>query len=432
MLNNIIGIIIIAIVNLCVWRKLLDEKINFKDYKLYVGMIFMASMLIANFFLVNSILKTILVLGIVLITVKYVFNIDFKRAIVVSIINQLLYIISEVLVIIAVLIVMNIQNNKELVDLFFGTIYANIMISVVVLLFIQFPFFKKIYDKALMIIKNEKTYRIVVGSLVVLSLASLLFNLIYYFNNLVLFSCVGLLLLICYLIFITKNMVIRNNYLNMYVKYNNTVGALKSYEEILDKYKVSNHENKNQLLTIRHMISNEETTVTDFIDKVIKNEYQDDEQLMLETSKIPAGGLRALIYSKLIYMKNNNINFLLKVDRKIRGVQLLNIDESTILDICKVIGVFLDNAIEETKKISNGNIGIELYIIDNKLGISISNVFEGNIDLDKMDEMKYTTKGDGHGYGLTLVKEIINKNSKLENIRMINDNVFIQILKLDI
>lgn len=432
MLNNVIGIVIIAIVNLCVWIKLLNMKINFKDYKLYIGMIFMAAMLVANFFLVNSILKTILVLIIVLITVKYIFDIDFKNAMVVAIINQLLYIISEVLVIIAVLIVTNVQNNKELVDMFFGTIYANILISVVVLVFIQLPLIKKLYNKCLLIIKNEKTYRIVVTSLVILTVASLLFNLIYYFNNLVLFSCIGLIMLLVYLVFITKNIIIHNNYLNMYVKYNNTLSALKSYEEILDKYKVSNHENKNQLLTIRHMIKNKDKSVAEFIDKVVKNEYKDDEELMLETSKIPAGGLRALIYSKLIYMKNNNISFILKVDRKIRSVQLLNIDENIILDMCKIIGVFLDNAIEETKKLSSGHVGIELYIIDDRLGISISNIFEGIIDLDKIDEIKYTTKGDGHGYGLALVKEIINKNDKLENSRTINDDVFTQILKLDI
>ena len=33
------------------------------------------------------------------------------------------------------------------------------------------------------------------------------------------------------------------------------VNSCDKYEDILDKYKVSNHENKNQLLTIRNMIS---------------------------------------------------------------------------------------------------------------------------------------------------------------------------------
>ena len=56
--------------------------------------------------------------------------------------------------------------------------------------------------------------------------------------------------------------------------------------------------------------------------------------------------------------------------------------------------------------------------------------FDGLIELDKIDEKKYTTKGEGHGYGLSLVKEIVNKSPKLKNIRMINDDVFIQILKI--
>ena len=69
-------------------------------------------------------------------------------------------------------------------------------------------------------------------------------------------------------------------------------------------------------------------------------------------------------------------------------------------------------------------------MLDETLNISITNYFEGVIDLDKMDETRYTTKGEGHGYGLTLVKEIIGKNPRLQNVRKINDNVFTQILKI--
>ena len=229
-----------------------------------------------------------------------------------------------------------------------------------------------------------------------------------------------------------KGIIMRNNYLKMYSKYNNTMETLKSYEDILDKYKVANHENKNQLLMIRNMLGKKDNSeASKYIDKIVKNEYVDDENLIMETSKIPSGGLRALIYSKILYMKNNNIDFNLKVDRKIRNIEFSELRENITLDICKVIGVFLDNAIEETEKIFNGSISIELYMLENKLNISISNLFEGAIEFDKLDEIKYTTKGQGHGYGLVLVKEIISRNSMLENVRMINDNVFTQILKID-
>lgn len=433
MLNHIIGSFAISFVNLMLWQKLLEQKVNYRNIRTYIGMAFMTLTLIGNFFLVNQIIKALTVIVIVTMVVIYMFKIPLKEAVVLAIVTQALYIISEVFVVILVLIVMNIQNKTELVAKFSGTIYANLIITALVYLIIQLPFVNKLYNKLILLVKKEKVYITILVVFVIIATASILFNIIFYNNNLVLVSFIGLSLLIFYLIFIIKNIIIRNEYLNMSVKYNNTLETLKSYEDILDKYKVSNHENKNQLLMIRNMLGKDtKGDVSKYIDNIVKNEYQDDENLIMETSKIPAGGLRALIYSKLLYMKNNDILFELKIDRQIRSVHLVDLNENLILDICKIVGVFLDNAIEECKKIKSGSLSIELYMMDDKFHISIANTFEGSIDLDKIDMVKYTTKGNEHGYGLALVKEIINKNSNLENVRMINDNVFIQILKISI
>jgi len=433
MLNNIIGALSISIVGIYIWSKILSKKINFKSYKLYIGFIAMTALIIINFFSMNTIIRILGVVVIFALAIMYIYDVNIKDATVLALLTQLLYIISEVFIVVVVLIITNIQNKAELIEVFSGTVYANIMSSALAFFLSCFKIVKKLYNKVIFLIKEEKAKNIIIGIFTIVATTAILFNMIYFTNSLLLLSLIGLVLLMIYLIFIMKGIVMRNNYLNMYSKYNNTLETLKSYEDILDKYKVSNHENKNQLLMIRNMLKKDtKNDVSEYIDKIVENEYKDDENLMMETSKIPSGGLRALIYSKLLYMKNNKIKFDLKVDRKIRNVEFSDCEPSLILDICKIIGVFLDNAIEEVTNLKDGSISIELYILDKKLNISIANNFEGGIELDKIDEEKYTTKGEGHGYGLSLVKTIINKNDKLENIRMINDNVFIQILRLDI
>ena len=432
MLELFFSAIIITVTNLYILSKLAQTKLNFKSYRLYFGSLFMVLGLMLNFLLIDKLIQALMVIVIVVTTVLIIFGFDFKKALVLSITDQLLYIFCEVLMIIIVLIITNVQNKSELVEIFSGTIWANITISFCVFMMVQFSFVKKVYEKINYLVKNQRNYNIIMAILMFLLTASVLFNLIYYTNNLILLSLIGIIVLLFYLVFIVKSAMVHNSYLSMYVKYNSTLETLKSYESILDKYKVSNHENKNQLLTIRNMIKKNESDIMGFIDKLVDNKYKDDENLIIETSKIPSGGLRALVYSKLLYMKNNNVNFMLKIDRKIRSFQLIELDENIILDICKIIGVFLDNAIEETKRIKNGDVGIEMYMTNNELNISISNIFDGKIDLERLDEIKYTTKGEGHGYGLALVKEILNKNGKLKNIRMVNDNVFVQILKVNI
>lgn len=47
-----------------------------------------------------------------------------------------------------------------------------------------------------------------------------------------------------------------------------------------------------------------------------------------------------------------------------------------------------------------------------------------------MDNPGYTTKENGHGYGLSLVREIIESNDRLSSEREIKDNIFKQILKI--
>ena len=152
---------------------------------------------------------------------------------------------------------------------------------------------------------------------------------------------------------------------------------------------------------------------------------------MKKTSKIPEGGLRATIYSKLCLMDKLKINYKLNISREVRTTDLINLDEDLVLKICKILGVFLDNAIEAVKDLNKKEISIEIYIMDQELCVDITNKFEGNLDLDKINNTKYTTKGDGHGYGLTLVSKLIaEESSKLENEKSINRDNFTQTLKI--
>ena len=73
---------------------------------------------------------------------------------------------------------------------------------------------------------------------------------------------------------------------------------------------------------------------------------------------------------------------------------------------------------------------ISLYIDDGDLVIDVSNRFEGKIDIDKIDQSCYTTKGEGHGYGLSLVKKILSETDKFENLRSVKRDVFKQVIKI--
>ena len=216
------------------------------------------------------------------------------------------------------------------------------------------------------------------------------------------------------------------------IRYNFNYG-LTEYEVMIDKFRVDTHENKNEFLTIRNMLKdkNSKETVIKYIDKLVDNKIKDNDKIMKKTSKIPEGGLRATIYSKLCLMDKLKINYKLNISREVRTTDLINLDEDLVLKICKILGVFLDNAIEAVKELERKEISIEIYFMDDELCIDITNNFKGNIDIDKMSDMKYSTKGKGRGYGLTLVNKLLEEESnRLENEKSISRDTFTQSLKI--
>lgn len=226
---------------------------------------------------------------------------------------------------------------------------------------------------------------------------------------------------------------LENKYDKISSKYQTSISSLKEYEVMIDKFRVDTHENKNEFLTIRNMLrdKNNKEDIVKYIDKLVDNKIKDNDKIMKKTAKIPSGGLRATIYSKLCLMEKLNIKYTLNISREIRTTDLIDLDEDLVLKICKILGVFLDNAIEAVKRLKKKEIAIEMYNIDNELCIDITNNFKGNLYLDKINNMKYTTKGEGHGYGLTLVNNILNEEpDKLENEKSINRDTFTQTLKI--
>ena len=202
---------------------------------------------------------------------------------------------------------------------------------------------------------------------------------------------------------------------------------------MIDQFRVYTHENRNEFYTIRNMLKNgdKREDIIKYIDALIDNKIQDNEKIMKKTAKIPSGGLRATIYSKLCLMDKLKIKYKLNISRDVKTTDLIDLDEELVLKICRILGVFLDNAIEAVKTLKKKEISVEMYILDNKLCVDITNNFKGNLELDKISEAKYTTKGNGHGYGLTLVNQILNEEiGILENEKSINRDTFTQTLKI--
>ena len=107
-------------------------------------------------------------------------------------------------------------------------------------------------------------------------------------------------------------------------------------------------------------------------------------------------------------------------------------DKDDLKDLSKIIGLYLDNAIEAASLTRKKIVSIELYISKNQLITVISNTYNGEIDIAKIQEKGVTTKGKGRGNGIYYANKAILKNKKLQSETRIINNYYVQKLKLSL
>lgn len=415
--------VIMAVTNVYMWNKLHDEKIDFKNYKVYLVGIVLSILLILNFSFINSYLR-ILTLVIVMILCNYfLFTKDKNANIVIPIIAELILIIAEVIISILFVTLLKLEGNAIFIK-YSGTIIINLFVGVISILLVNLKLFKNITNKVIDIIDNinKNVLIIVLGVLIII--INFLLMVPYYrirTSYIVIFNAITI---VVYSFIVFKMFEEKSRYIKMNNKYNMTNTTLKELEQNVTRLKITNHENKNQLLTIRNMIKKGEDgkSLIKHIENIVNTKIKDDETLMFQTSTITNSMISSIVYSKMLTMKENDVDVDLIISRDIKDLYLSDIPDELAVEVCKIIGVYLDNALEEVSKYEEKIINIEFYAEKKTLCIAISNNFEGEIDFEKMDNPGYTTKENGHGYGLSLAREIIESNDRLSSEREIKDN----------
>ena len=427
---DILGALILTISGMYAWSKLLIKRINFGDYKTYIVLLSLTFISVINYDNVNSMIRVVVIIIFMIMFINYLFKISFKQCIVTIIFTQILNLLPE-LIYSAVLIYVfkiNIDLNNYPEILLLG---ADTIVALFTAIIVNIKFTQKTYNFLYKSIDKVRFRTVLFCTLPVIFIFNAYLSIMYYKTNtffIIFLNNVAIYIIVFVLVISLKK---ESDYLRINDKYSTTMNSLKEYEEMINEYRITNHENKNQLLTIRNMCTKDNIDVINYIDTVVKNNLKDNEKIMSDVSKIPEGGLRGLFYSKVLTMKDLDIDYKVCISKEIKTVDLINkIDNFTLIDICKITGVFLDNAIEEVEKLNRRNIIIEMYIENNYLLIAISNNFDKNFDINKISKRRYTSKGKGRGYGLTLVKEIINRNTRLSNEKKIFNNNFTQILKI--
>lgn len=426
---NIVGASLVYLFAICCWLKLENEKISFKKKNILFSWIIMS---VIGSLIVLFVPKTLKIFSVVLMTLGTNYFLISKRldkSIAGVIIFEMLVMVSE-LILVTLLMLITGYGTYRIENSFICFTIINLFTPFLIPIMLIFKFPKRIYDVLIKTFTNVKKHNLIAYFSTIIVLASILMIVTYMKLPAGIELVCSTFLIVCFVLVVVRLINTQAKYRKINRKYETSINSLMEYEKIMSRYKVDNHENKNQLLTIRNMIKTNDDKTIDYIDRILQNKIKDNEFIFNKTAKIPEGGLRATIYSKVCKMYDMKIDYVLDISRDIKTVDLINLCDDTILNVCKVLGVFLDNAIEAVENLSDKRIIIEIYREDNFLCIDITNNYEGSINMDKLYEMGYTTKGDNHGYGLALVCEILKTDNNILNEQIINKETFRQRLKI--
>lgn len=254
-----------------------------------------------------------------------------------------------------------------------------------------------------------------------------------YSRNIITFNCI---LFACYFIISTVLIIniikahmekvdieMRQDSYNRLQEYTNQI------ENMYSSLRSFKHDYSNIMLSMSGYIeANDMEGLRDYFDKEIlplsknitKNTAHINQLINIKTTE-----LKSIISSKLLYAIELNINVGIEVTDEVTSIPM------DTLDLCRVIGIFLDNAIEATLETDQPTIRFALINLDTEYIFIISNTFlEKGIPYATLSKPNVSTKGVNRGIGLYNAHEIIAKYNHIFLDTEIKNKSFVQRLQI--
>lgn len=408
----------------------LSDKHKKENKVLYNAIIIIFSIILYAliFLLFKGIIKTILHCLSLMIIFKFIFKVDLGKSLISAIIYSIVCMISDLLVLGFLTGLFKISKDVFHVEYAGGLIGTVFVSSTTILLeyFLKHPL-RKILNLKFTISKKI----IIVSCMTLISLIIFFYHLINTFRldrdiigYLVVISTLIVILFYFFKQKIDNDLILR--------KYDELLNIMKTYENDIEEQRTMIHETRNELTTIKCKIEDKSKNkeIIEYIDSILDDKTSSNMSKYSKFKYLPSNGIKGFFYYKFMEAEKKNIKVSVNISKKIEDSFFKDLDTKVFKDLVRIIGVYLDNAIEASYDSEERKLGIEIYLIKSDIEIIISNTFDNEINMDKIGKEKFTTKGKNHGHGLLLVKHILNNNTIFQANKEILNNLYVQKLRI--
>lgn len=412
MLDLFISALLSLIFSIFIVAKVFDKEIiknKFKALGIIIG--FAICVALINYYDRDK-FKIVLTLPFLITSVKYVFDIKFDKALIYSVVSLAYLFIGELITGI-LFSILPIDYNYILKNIFGSALGSAIVL---------------IFTLPVMYIRPIKTF---VNNLSVKyeNLSVLIFLVIgigsfWYMNSHAINDSFEFLinLFVLFLFFLMAILYFKENMKSkeMSDKYNELLSTVDTFEkELITKRKII-HDFKNQLIVINGYADNPEKLKA-YLSEIIKDQRNiPNSKLLLNVEKLPSG-LKGLIYYKFSNL-DSNINVSIDIKNSLKKYE--SISPKLNKDCLKILGVFIDNAIEAVKNEKEKYINLEFIKQKEQIIITVRNTCTSRVNIKDLTKNGFTTKGKNHGYGLSLVSDIVRKDDSLDIKFECDDDIF--------
>jgi two-component system sensor histidine kinase AgrC len=108
------------------------------------------------------------------------------------------------------------------------------------------------------------------------------------------------------------------------------------------------------------------------------------------------------------------------------GKKLSSITEDKIRVLTKLLGIYLDNAIEASSDTDKKLVTLELYKLKDDIKIVVSNSYNEDSNIINKEQKGVSTKGKGRGNGLYFASKLVSKNRWITTNQKTVDEFYIQ------
>lgn len=233
----------------------------------------------------------------------------------------------------------------------------------------------------------------------------------------------NILMMLIFIIIASMFIKSKNNYNELVDNYDNLFTYVQNFEDWIEKEQLNRHEYKNQLAVIRCLTK--EKRVKEKIDEILEDNINIEGNVVSKLKSLPKGGIKGLMYYKAAIAQKKKISLTVDIALETKSI-LSKLSEQDIRVICKLLGIYFDNAIEAAAETRKKSVLLEIYELKDKVTIVLSNTFKQHDNFKDRNKKGVSSKGEDHGNGLYFASKLISANKWIESKQEVIDHYYIQ------